>query len=152
MAFSKSNSPVVADGIVSDERLAELLGWQTEYPDLDYKRKIGLTTKEGLVEFAKDVGAFQVLGGYFVAGVDGHGVPTGDMDGVGPRPFDEANLAPMLEKYLPQPLEIRSRVQRPHGSLCVTFGRCVFGRRHGFLGLWERVGGRFWGERRAHIL
>lgn len=69
MAFEKSNSPVVADGIVSDERLAELLGWQTEYPDLDYKQKIDLSTKEGLVEFAKDVGAFQVLGGYFVGGV-----------------------------------------------------------------------------------
>jgi hypothetical protein len=158
VAFSKSNSPVVADGIVSDERLAELLGWQTEYPDLDYKRKIGLTTKEGLVEFAKDVGAFQVLGGYFVAGVDGHGVPTGDMDGVDPRPFDEANLAPMLEKYLPQPLEIRSRVLERDGHTVVLIfvgrhppGFAIFHtdgeyEKNGKLKTVFRAGDAFWRE------
>jgi hypothetical protein len=100
-------------------KLAELLGWQTEYPELDYKRKIVITTTGGLVEFTKDAGAFQVLGGYIVGGVDDHGVPTGDMDSVDPSPFDEANLVPKLVKYLPRPLEIRSRVLQRDGHTVV---------------------------------
>jgi hypothetical protein len=115
MTFSQLTSPVVIDGIVSDEKLAELLGWQTEYPELDYKRAIDVTSKEGLVEFVRDVCAFQVLGGYIVGGVDGHGVPTGEMDGMNSKLFDEASLTPKCEKYLPQPLEVRSRVLKRNG-------------------------------------
>jgi hypothetical protein len=52
----------------------------------------------------------QVRGGYIVAGVDGNGKPTGDLDDVDPRAFDEATLAPRLLKYLPEPLELRTRL------------------------------------------
>ena len=48
----------------------------------------------GLVELAKDVGAFQVAGGYIIGGVNKHGVPDGSMDGCDTRLFDEANLTP----------------------------------------------------------
>src|SRR5690348_1683843 len=93
-AFSHMTSPVVADGIVSEEKLAELLGWQAEYPNLDYKRMIDVSSKRGVVEFAKDIGAYQVLGAYLVGGVDERGVPTGEMDDLDERLFDEATLRP----------------------------------------------------------
>jgi Schlafen, AlbA_2 len=101
---------IVLDGRVTDEKLAELLDLQTEHPQLDFKKVIDLTTTAGVVELAKDVGAFQVAGGYIVIGVDGHGVPTGDMDGCDPQHFDSANLVPKLSQFLPEPLTIHSRV------------------------------------------
>jgi hypothetical protein len=115
MVVSGLTSPVVLNGLVSDEKLSELLGLQTEYPELDYKKKIDLTATAGLVELVKDVGAMQVRGAYIVAGVDGHGAPTGDMDGVDARLFDESTLVPKLLRYLPQPLEVRSRVLEREG-------------------------------------
>jgi hypothetical protein len=101
---------VVLDGRVTDEKLAELLDLQAEHALLDFKRIIDLTKKSGLIELAKDVGAMQVAGGYIVGGVDGHGAPTGEMDGFDARPFDEANLVPQLLRYLPEPLTIHARV------------------------------------------
>jgi len=115
VSASPLNSPVVVDGIVSDEKLAELLRRQTEYPELDYKATIDLSTTAGRVELAKDVAAMQVRGGYIIGGVDNHGVPTGLLDGLDSRPFDEASLAPMLLKWLPPPLELRTRVAERDG-------------------------------------
>jgi hypothetical protein len=112
-------SPVVVDGIVSDEKLADLLARQAEYPELDYKTTIDLTTTEGKVELAKDVGAMQVGGGYIVGGVDCNGRPTGELDGADVRRFDEANLAPSLRRWLPEPLELRTRVAARHGHTVV---------------------------------
>jgi hypothetical protein len=103
-------SPVVVDGVVSEEKLAELLALQAEYPELDYKETIDLSTTRGLVELAKDVGAMRVHGGYILGGADGNGGLTGKLDGVDPRPFDEANLKPKLLRYLSQPLELRTSV------------------------------------------
>jgi hypothetical protein len=125
MADSGLASPVVVDGRVTDEKLNELLALQTEYPELDYKRRIDLDSTEGLVELVKDVGAMQVRGGYIVGGVDGNGVPTADMDGIDARPFDEANLVPKLRQYLPEPLEIRSRVleRDGHPVILIYVGR-----------------------------
>jgi len=112
-------SPVVLDGRVSDEKLNELLALQAEYPELDYKQMIDLSGIAGLVELAKDVGAMQVRGGYIVAGVDAHGAPVADMDSIDTRSFDEANLVPKLLGYLPQPLELRSRVLERDGHTVV---------------------------------
>lgn len=103
-------SPVVVDGTLTPEKLEELLRHGTEFAELDYKSTIDLTTKEGEVELAKDVGAMQVLGGYIVGGVDGKGQPTGAMDNVDPRAFDEANLTPKMRKYLPDSTELRTNV------------------------------------------
>jgi hypothetical protein len=64
-------SPVVVDGIVDSEKLSQLLTLGTEYPDLDYKRKIDTGTTEGTVKLARHVGAMRVGGGYIVGGVDG---------------------------------------------------------------------------------
>jgi hypothetical protein len=131
------NSPIVVDGILSDEKIAELLGFQTEYPELDYKARIDLTTTEGKVELSKDVGAMQVRGGYIIAGADNQGALTGQLDDVDCRLFDEANLAPALLRWLPEPLELRTRVVQRDGRAVVVIyvGRhpsgCAFFRADG---------------------
>lgn len=114
-----STSPVVLDGVLSDEKLAELLALQAEYPELDYKSRLDVGSTEGRVELAKDVGAMLVRGGYILAGIDGHGVPSGLMDGVDPRPFDEASLVPVLLRWLSEPLELRTRVA-DHGGHAIV--------------------------------
>lgn len=112
-------SPVVLDGRVSDEKLNELLSLQAEYPELDYKQKIDLAVTGDLVELAKDVGAMQVRAGYVVVGVDNSGVPVADMNDIDTRAFDEASLVPRLLRYLPEPLELRTRVAERDGNTIV---------------------------------
>lgn len=100
-----TNSRVVADdGDMSDERLAQLLALRTEHPELDYKSEIDLTTTEGRVELAKDAGAMQVTGGYIIGGANDDGSPSGEHDGEDMQAFDQANLASILAKCLPEPL------------------------------------------------
>jgi hypothetical protein len=115
MPPSPRSSPVVLDARLDDEKLAELLAHGTEYPELDFKRKIDPTTTEDSVELALDVGAMQVRGAYILVGFDNTGAPTGDLADVEPAAFDEARLAPQLRRYLPDPLELRTRVTE-HGG------------------------------------
>jgi hypothetical protein len=137
VAINALRSPVVVDGVLSDEKLAELLAFQTEYPELDYKTTIDLGSTAGKVELAKDVGAMQVRGGYIIGGVDNGGALTGQLDGVDPRPFDEANLVPALLRWLPEPLELRTRVAERDGHVVavIYIGRhpsgCAFFRADG---------------------
>ncbi len=114
---------MVVDGVVSEERLAELLALQGEYPDLDYKQKIDLDQKQDLIELAKDVGAMRVCGGYIVAGADNQGRLTGGMDAVDLRKFDSANLVPKLLKYISQPLEVHTGIVTRDGHKVVVI--CV---------------------------
>lgn len=115
-------SPINVEPIVSDKKLDDLLRLQAEYPELDFKQTIDVTTPGGVIEFAKDVGAMQVRGGYIVGGADDNGNPTGDMDDVDPRAFDEANLVPMLRRYLPDTLELRTRfVERDGHKLVLIY-------------------------------
>lgn len=121
----------MVDGIVSDEKLDELLHLQTEYPELDYKTTLDLRETRDEVELAKDIGAMQVRGGYIVAGVDG-GVPTGAFDEADPALFDEANLIQKMLRYLPEPLVLRTRVTEvnSHRVALIYVGRnpagCAF--------------------------
>lgn len=101
--------PFALDGGVTREKLAELLGVQTELAWLDYKRECDLSRGEGLVELAKDAGAMGILGGYLVVGADDSGTPTGLPAGQAPH-FDEATLAAKLAKYLPAGFAVRSAV------------------------------------------
>lgn len=119
MPDSPFRSPVVVDGVLSEERLEEMLELGTEYPELDYKASAELDAR-GVVELAKDVGAMQVEGGYILIGVDGAGSLTGSMDDVDHRPWDEANLTPKLRRYLPSPLVLRSRPLRKDGHTVVA--------------------------------
>ncbi len=121
---SPFDSPVVVDGVLSEEKLIELLNLGTEYPQLDFKQKVELD-KRGLVELVKDIGAFQVNGGYMLIGVNANASPTGLMDDVDLRPWDEANLTPKLLRYLPNPLDLRSRVfdREGHKIVALFIGR-----------------------------
>jgi hypothetical protein len=115
-----SGSPVV-DGTVTDAKLTELLALGHEWEELDYKRRIDLRSKSKKheVELVKDVGAFQVLGGYIVVGADDYGVLTGDMDDVDLRPFDHAALVSKLERYFPWRVTIASRLFERDGHKVV---------------------------------
>lgn len=55
MQYNPLTSPVVVDGIVSPEKLPELLVLETEYPELDCKETIEFSTRRA-VELAKDLG------------------------------------------------------------------------------------------------
>jgi hypothetical protein len=120
VASSPLQSPVVVDGVVSSEKLAELMALGAEYPELDFKEMLDPTTTEGIVELAVDVGAFQVRGGYIVAGVDNQGAPTGRLDAADISLFDEARLRPKLLRYLPEPLELRTVGHEVHGHTVVV--------------------------------
>jgi hypothetical protein len=82
----------------------------TETVDVDYKRMLDLSLTRDKVELAKDVAAFQAVGGHIVIGVDGQGNPTGEMTPQMVDLFDEARLRPMLLRYLPEPLQLTSAV------------------------------------------
>jgi hypothetical protein len=109
MASESARSPVVVDGVVNREKLSQLLSLGAEYPELDFKSRIDPGEKAGAVQLAKHVGAMRVRGGYIVLGVDDRGNPTGDMDDVDGRGFDEANLAPKLERYL-EGIDLRAQI------------------------------------------
>jgi hypothetical protein len=132
MSTSALTSPVVVDGVVSDEKLSELLALQTEYPELDFKRTVDVSITRDVVELAKDVGAMQVRGGYIVIGVDQDGAPTGELDGADTRAFDEARLTPKMLQFLPSPLVLRTRVAERTGHTVVLVyigphpGGCAF--------------------------
>jgi hypothetical protein len=104
---------------VTDERLGALLGLAAEYDDLDFKRAVDLSSTREELELAKDVGAMQVMGGHIVVGVDGSGVPTGDMDNVDISPFDPANLVPKMQRFLEGALDIASSVLTKDGHKIV---------------------------------
>jgi hypothetical protein len=80
---------------------------------------IDVTSKEGFLEFTKDVGAMQARGGYIVAGVNGSGEPIDAMNTCDLRMLDEASLAPKLSKYLPDPIEIRLGIHELDGNTIV---------------------------------
>ena len=107
------------DGVVSDEKLAELLALGTEYPELDFKSVIDLTDKKQEVELARDVGGMLVRGGYILVGVGQDGHPSGQLDGMDLKLFDDARLAPKLRKWLPAPLSLVTRVAERDGHKVV---------------------------------
>jgi hypothetical protein len=113
-------SPVVLDGIVSDEKLSDLLGLGTEYAELDYKSSLDLDDKRQLLELVKDVAAMEVRGGYILGGVGPDGKPTGDLDGGDLKVFDEARLVPKLRRWLPEPLKLVTRVTERQGHRTVV--------------------------------
>jgi hypothetical protein len=112
-------SPVVIDGVLSDEKLSQLLGLRTEYENLDYKATLDPPSTEDWVEFAKDVGAMQVGGGYIVIGAAEDGEPTGALDAIDPKSFDDSRLTTKLRKWLPDTTQLRSRVARVEGHTVV---------------------------------
>jgi hypothetical protein len=123
----------VIEPVVTEEKLRQLLDEQHESEALDYKAELSLDDTRSLVEFAKDVGAMQVDGGFIVIGADNGGNPTGRVTARHARLFDEATVRPKLLRYLAEPLEIRCAQHRIDGHLVVLFyvgpnldGFCIF--------------------------
>lgn len=118
---------------VTRRKLDELLSVGTEHTQLDYKRTVDFKVHHETIEVFKDIGAFMDHGGYIVIGADDHGVPAGGIK-AGQEPlFGEAALRPALEKYIPAPFTIATRVHEVSGInvgliqvLPHPHGACVF--------------------------
>lgn len=110
--MTEPQDPVVVEAVVNAEKLGELLAVGTETRSLDYKKAWDLQSTEGKVELAKDVAAMTAFGGYLVVGVDGAGTPTAQVTQAHADLFDEARLRPILEKYLPPPVNVLTATHR----------------------------------------
>lgn len=103
---------------VSPAKLSGLLAAGAEHAGLDYKTTVDLDAKE-VVELYKDIGAMMDHGGYIVIGADDSGVPAGGLIPGQERLLDEATLRPRLEKYIPKPFAVVTKVHQLAG---VTMG------------------------------
>jgi hypothetical protein len=106
----------MAEMALHREKLLELLGAQHESDRLDYKRTIDLSDKRAELEFIKDIAAFQAEGGYLVVGVDGAGVPTGELTDEQAEILDESRLRAKALRYLVEPLDLRTAVHVVEGA------------------------------------
>jgi hypothetical protein len=118
-------------GSIDASALARLLALQSEHDWLDYKRQCDLSSARGLVEFAKDVGAMMIAGGYILVGADDSGQPTGEPEHL--DLFDPATLHAKLSKYLPKSFEVRATTHAYQGqSYALVYvlphpdGFCIF--------------------------
>jgi hypothetical protein len=102
----------VIDGRVDIEKLDELIREGAESETLDYKQTLDLDDPCAVVEFAKDVGAMELRGGYLVVGADDAGRLTGRLSDRQARLLDEATVRAKLHKFLTEPLELRTAVHR----------------------------------------
>jgi hypothetical protein len=106
--------------ILNEDQLRLLLGEQHESDTLDYKREIDLVgpgRRRAIVELAKDVGAMASgRGGYLVIGTDDRGAPTGLLTEDQARALDEARLRQMLQRYLPDGIDLRTAVHEIDGD------------------------------------
>ncbi|MGH2711759.1 MAG: AlbA family DNA-binding domain-containing protein [Actinomycetota bacterium] len=125
----------VVEPVVTEEKLSQLLDEQHESEALDYKSACDLSERRDIVEIAKDVGAMQVRGGFIVVGADDRGTLTGDLTQETARLMDEATLRAKLDRYIPEPYDIRTAVHSVEGSLVgVVYvgpnakGWCIFKR------------------------
>jgi hypothetical protein len=87
--------PVIEPNVTKD-KLVQLLDEGAESETLDFKETCDLSSKSDQVETAKDTGAMQVDGGFFVIGSDSQGRPTGRFTDAQAKLFDEATLRAKL--------------------------------------------------------
>lgn len=120
---------------VTRAKLDELLAVGTEHAQLDYKATVDLQAHPDRIELIKDIGAFMDHGGYLIIGADDQGVVQagGSIKAGQAHLLDEANLRPALEKYIPAPFTIATRVHHVDGTdvgliqvLPHPHGVCVF--------------------------
>jgi hypothetical protein len=123
---------VIIEPILNDEKIEQLLAEGSESEHLDYKTTLNLKDTCDEVEFAKDIAAMQVEGGYIVIGADNYGKPTGQLSEESAKLFDEAILRNKLKKYLPEPFDLRSCIyRRSDGNLLAAIG--TLPHRDGFM-------------------
>jgi hypothetical protein len=119
MTTAQPLDPVIIEPVVNEEKLREVLALGAEYPTLDFKQELNLKDTRDKVELAKDIGAMSVVGGFIVVGVDSRGRPTGLVNRQQADYFDEARLRPMMLKWLPASLTLRSQDHEIDGKLVV---------------------------------
>ena len=107
---------VIVEPLVSEEKLRQLLDEQAESASLDYKSECDLREKADVVEFAKDIGAMQIDGGFLVIGADNRGRPTNKVTSGHAKLFDEAALRAKLRKWIPDQVDLMSAVHEIEGS------------------------------------
>jgi hypothetical protein len=124
--------PVIEANVTKD-KLLQLLDEGAESETLDFKETCDLSSREGQVEAAKDVGAMLVDGGFIVVGADSQGRPTGRFTEAQAKLFDEATLRAKLAKWIPEPFELKVGVHQHGGNLFAVLyvgpnpkGCCVF--------------------------
>ena len=110
---------VIVEPLVSEEKLRQLLDEQAESTSLDYKSACDLRQKGDVVEFAKDIGAMQIDGGFLVIGADDRGRPSNGVTSEHARVFDEAALRAKLRKWIPEEVDLMSAVHEIDGSRIV---------------------------------
>lgn len=107
-------SPVVVDGRVDEAKLHELLEHAAEYPELDFKRTLDLSsksTKDGL-SFVKDVLSMtnSSHGGYLIIGATEDGKPAHGSVPINPAHFDSASLKDKVSAFVADHVSIASKV------------------------------------------
>jgi len=124
--------PVIEPNVTKD-KLVQLLDEGAESETLDFKETCDLSSKSDQVETAKDTGAMQVDGGFFVIGADSQGRPTGRFTDAQAKLFDEATLRAKLAKWISEPFELKVAVHRHGGNLFALVyvgpnpkGCCIF--------------------------
>jgi hypothetical protein len=101
---------------VNAEKLAELRLEGHESEGLDFKATLNLDDRRETVEFAKDVGAMQISGGFIAVGMTEDGTPSGMLDDRMAALFDEATVRGKLRRYIPEPMDIRVAVHVIDGN------------------------------------
>src|SRR2546423_416398 len=102
--------PATPDRWVSEARLRGLLARQGEAFDLDYKTVLDIQNDpRHRLKLVKLVAAMTGLSGDIVVGADGRGAPTGQVTAALAQVYDEANLRPILLRYLPPELRVHSQ-------------------------------------------
>lgn len=108
---------------LNEQTLASLLNEGTERDGLDFKGVCDLRNSAQRVELVKDLGAFQMRGGYIVIGADDRGQPTGNVTEEHAKLFDQATLHDKVKSYLADGFEIRSTALKLdsnlYGLICV---------------------------------
>lgn len=87
--------------------LDSLLAQNAEGRHLDFKRELDLSDQASPIELAKDVAAMSMLGGHIIIGINDDGSPSKRVDAGDLSSWDEARLAPRLQRWLPDSVEIR---------------------------------------------
>jgi hypothetical protein len=128
-----TSDPPYWAGSISAEALAYLLALHGERDWLDYKRQSDLSSTRDLVEFAKNVAAMMISGGYILVGADDHGQPASAGQPARLDLFDPATLHQKLARYIPEPFELRAATHayqsQPYALVYVVphqDGFCIF--------------------------
>ncbi|MGP5704172.1 AlbA family DNA-binding domain-containing protein, partial [Glutamicibacter arilaitensis] len=112
-------SPVVVDARVDSAKLRELLDLASEYPELDFKKTLDLSsnsTKDNL-SFIKDALSMSnsTHGGYLVIGATEDGKPAHDCSPIDPAHFDSAILKDKVSAYVADHVSIASKIHLVEG-------------------------------------